>query len=202
MSQAAFILRGTEMTTSATHEPKLFYETLLELPASAVQVQDSARLFFETLPGFIGNMDRRSYYEITYFDCYIGIRQRYELTSHPLVPLSRAHNPEIEIRLTEISQQRTLARIAGATLPIGAELIAFWRELYGLSETGTAQSTNAAKPTSKKRKGGPIPTPHDVIDAILKEWDEVKGRESQENFCNRKGIGVSTLGAWQRKRKS
>jgi hypothetical protein len=78
-------------------------------------------------------------------------------------------------------------------------LIAYIREAYGLGTQPVQPSP--AKPTSKKRKGGPIPTPDADIDAVLKEWDEVKGKESQESFCNRKGIGVSTLGAWQRKRK-
>jgi hypothetical protein len=57
-----------------------------------------------------------------------------------------AHSPEIEIRLTEVSQQRTLARIAGATLPIGVELIAFLRELYGLSGPGAAQLPQVETP--------------------------------------------------------
>jgi hypothetical protein len=77
-------------------------------------------------------------------------------------------------------------------------------KLVATDEKRNAQPTlpSAAKPANEKRKGGPIPTPDDIVDAILKEWDEVRGRESQESFCNRKSIGVSTLGAWQRKRKS
>lgn len=57
-------------------------------------------------------------------------------------------------------------------------------------------------PKGKARKGGPLSTPDERKDAILKEWDEVAGNEIQSLFCKRKGIGVSTLGAWLRERKA
>ncbi len=52
--------------------------------------------------------------------------------------------------------------------------------------------------TEQPRKGGPKPAPDAEKEKIVQEWLLVQGQETQESFCNRRGIGTSTLRAWMR----
>lgn len=54
------------------------------------------------------------------------------------------------------------------------------------------------KPTEPLRRGGPLPMPDSDKEKIVKEWLVAQGKETQENFCNRKGVATSTLRAWIR----
>jgi hypothetical protein len=111
---------------------------ILELPTDAGHVQESNSLFFEVLPGHIGPYSRRDFYETTFYDRYIGIRQKWQfIPDARRIPMPMAHHPEIQIHLTELSPQRTIARITSdtsAAIDFADELIRFWRELYGLAQ--------------------------------------------------------------------
>jgi hypothetical protein len=45
------------------------------------------------------------------------------------------------------------------------------------------------------RRGGPLPTPEEDKVKIVAEWLAVQGKETQEDFSNRKGVATSTLRA-------
>lgn len=50
----------------------------------------------------------------------------------------------------------------------------------------------------KSRRRGPLP--HGNKSKILADWDALEWEISQENFCKKWGIGVSTLRTWLNKR--
>ena len=54
------------------------------------------------------------------------------------------------------------------------------------------------KPTEPLRRGGPLPMPDSDKEKIVKDWLAAQGKETQEGFCNRKGVATSTLRAWIR----
>lgn len=51
--------------------------------------------------------------------------------------------------------------------------------------------------TKAPRRGGPVPMPDDKKWAIVEGWLAVQGRVSQKDYCNSKGIGISTLRKWK-----
>lgn len=75
------------------------------------------------------------------------------------------------------------------------------------STTGSAGEATSAQRTSEAaesrgtellRRGGPLPTPEEDKLKIVMEWLTRQGKETQEDFCNRKGVATSTLRAWIR----
>lgn len=54
----------------------------------------------------------------------------------------------------------------------------------------------------KPRKGGPVPLSDEEKIKIVGEWYAVQGKENQEVFCNRNGIGTSTLRGYMRDLKA
>ena len=52
--------------------------------------------------------------------------------------------------------------------------------------------------TAPLRRRGPLPAADDEKEKMINEWKSAQGKETQEDFCNRKGIGTSTLRVWIR----
>lgn len=72
---------------------------------------------------------------------------------------------------------------------------------WSAGEETSAQKTNGAaegQGTEPLRRCGPLPTPEEDKVEIVTEWLTRQGRETQEDFCNRKGVATSTLRAWIR----
>jgi len=67
-------------------------------------------------------------------------------------------------------------------------------ETFPQKTNGTAERQN----TERWRRGGPLPTPEEDKVKIVMEWLTRQGRETQEDFCNRKCVATSTLRAWIR----
>jgi hypothetical protein len=96
----------------------------------------------------------------------------------------------------------------------GRELANQWREkaVSGfLPGKGDDQSTPAepavnqvasGQARTKPRRGGPVPLSDEEKIKIVREWYAVQGKENQETFCHRKGIGASTLRGYMRDLKA
>lgn len=63
----------------------------------------------------------------------------------------------------------------------------------------TRAKTAPAPDQAKQRKGGPEPTPDEQKLQVVLGWEEVRGREPQESYCNRVGVAPSTLRSWKQK---
>ena len=85
-------------------------------------------------------------------------------------------------------------------VPSVKPLISVSASLSAVEEQGvkTTQALPEAKPVEPLRRGGPLPTPDADKEKIVKEWMEVQGKETQEDFSRRKGVATSTLRAWIR----
>ena len=111
--------------------------------------------------------------------------------------------PIVTIRQKGIAPEIALARARQLMLEaqdLAGKLAAFfpiaqrwrWQAIFlnmALRGTGAVQG---------ERGGGPEPTPKAEKIKIVKGWQEVKGRQLQENYAHGKGIDAKTLRTWER----
>jgi len=139
------------------------------------------------------------------------IDERYNRPKDPdrLAEYKRKIQDEIEQAKAFKREQDALAdltpdQLAGSFLALipAVTLQSSPRTTWSPDEQTSVQKTNGGAAeshgTEPLRRGGPLPTPEEDKMKIVTEWLTRQGKETQEDFCNRKGVATSTLRAWIR----
>lgn len=121
--------------------------------------------------------------------------------------------------VAEIGPQNTTILTVSAANDVWKKVSPNWDRLYAemeqrgwlgmqsereATQQGQPMTSNATgeKVEAKPRRGGPVPLSDEEKIKIVREWYAVQGKENQEAFCHRKGIGTSTLRGYMRDLKA